>query len=317
MPNKNKTTKTTAKVPKRKIVKKTKVFKKTTVKKPKTQKKTQKQSRPQKTVKKKTTNPRQTVKTKKKNSPKKRVKKQTVAKKKSVVKKAPAKKSKPQAEKKRTSRKTKPKKAVAKPLGKRIAVKQIEEQEEIKPNLVATLAVEVNKSIDDPFSDFSFGDELPDNQNLVNDLPANEPETVPGSEPIEYIEPVKNGLLSEKQKLIITYTAIASMMIVLVGFWFVGIRNSLSQSLADTGLTEEDGIDKNQTEKVQEALGDFNQQLNLIGESMGETEKTIVDSLEKNKDQILKEQVKNNIIDQMKEQLETQPQAESNLDLEQ
>jgi hypothetical protein len=337
MPNKKKTTpppKKTAKAPKHKVIKKKTVTKKTTVKKPKTQQTAKKKANPKKTVKKKTTT-RQSAKTNKKNPQKKTFKKKTTARKKpsakktkpqaagkrisskTKAKKASAKKTKPQAVKKRTPSKTKAKKAVAKPLGKRVAVKQIKEQAEIKPNLTATLAVEVNKSIDDPFSDFSFGDELTvdDNQGLVNDLPVNEPETVPQAEQIEYIEPVKNGLLSEKQKLIITYTAIAIMMIVLVGFWFVGIRNSLSKSLADVGGIEE--TDTNQTERVQKALDDFNQQLNSLGESAVKTEEQVVDSLEKNKEQSLKEQVKNNIIDQMKEELETQSSAESNSDLEQ
>ncbi len=317
------TTQTKAKAPKSKVVKKTttktkakapkpKVVKKTTVKKPKIQKITKKQASLKKPVKKKKTATRQAAKTKKKNSPKK-----TVAKKKPVVKKTPA-KNKAKPVKKTTSNKPKPKKAVSKPLGKRVVVKQIEEQTEIKPDLTASLAVEANKSIDDPFADFSFGDEgtFNDNNNqaIPNDLPVNEPEKLPEAEQIEYIEPVKNSLLSEKQKLIITYTAIASMMFVLVGFWFVGIRNSLSQSFADTGLSEE--TDMNQTERVQKALDDFNQQLNLIGESMNETEENVVDSLEKNKEQIIKEKVKNNIIDQMKEQLETQPQTESDSVLE-
>ena len=115
--------------------------------------------------------------------------------------------------------------------------------------------------------------------------------------------------LTLRQKNILMYIAITCIMVVIVSFWFVGIKNSLGQNLVPDffNINQE-----NNEQRVEESFEDVRSEfLNLtnILDQQGQEANELIDQA---KDKIAEEQLKQEIADNMKEKLESF-QLESNL----
>jgi len=111
-------------------------------------------------------------------------------------------------------------------------------------------------------------------------------------EPEPEPDPEENSALNQKQKTYLMYGAVTVIMVFIVGFWFIGIRNSLSQNFSDGEMFDTgelgqvfDQVDQIKNEFLPEEDNDFTQELEK--EIEAETKKIINEK--KVKDEIISE----------------------------
>jgi len=126
------------------------------------------------------------------------------------------------------------------------------------------------------------------------------------NEPIEYYEeesyrepdPFEN--LSLRQKNIILYVAISCVMVVIVGFWFIGLRASLSQSFKGLNLNSED------LNNIKNGFNNLGEEAAQITTQISNKASVVPELTNKMKQNVIEEQLKNDVANKMKEQLQNQ-----------
>jgi hypothetical protein len=229
-------------------------------------------------VKKKTATRKVSVK---KRAPKKQVKKKVIRKKATARKVAPKGSSK-------TIKKRAPKKQTQKRTSKKLPGKKIKIN--VSKSAIVKKPEEVLSGAYLEFEDFDF------DENFSQDIPA-QAELTPEE---EYYQQA-NGM-SHLQKTTIMYIAVFSVMFVVVGFWFVGIRNSLSHNLLQSEPMSEEEIGVRRD--VQDALDDIQNELDLIGTQVQEKQDVITEVAEEAKQQIIEDKLKEDATNKLKEKIE-------------
>jgi len=213
----------------------------------------------------------------KKRAPKKQVKKKVIKKKATTRKVVVEKRAPKKQTQKRTSKKL-PGKKIKINVSKSAIVKKPEQAEEVLSGAYLE------------FEDFDF------DENISQNIPA-QAELTPEE---EYYQQV-NGM-SHLQKTTIMYIAVFSVMFVVVGFWFVGIRNSLSHNLLQSEPMSEEEIGVRRD--VQDALDDIQNELDLIGTQVQEKQDVITEVAEEAKQQIIEDKLKEDAANKLKEKIE-------------
>jgi hypothetical protein len=208
------------------------------------------------------------------------------------------KKAKPATKKSRVSKKSAGKKAKSRipaKLGRKILVKAVTD---IKPTETISMpAIEAPALVmagKEPEA-FEF-----DEQIFTDFNDEAQPEEV---EEIDEDLPPEQSSLSIRHKHIILYVAIISIMTVVVGFWFSGIRYSLGQSLKDYS----DIGDPQATERVKKAFSDFaNTIFSIVQTDTGQVQQPATNNNinQAIKQKIIEQQLKDSIVDQMQKKIE-------------
>jgi len=212
--------------------------------------------------------------------------------------------------KKQIKRKTAKKKA-RKLLGKRIKVKLIKDQ---KSENVYGATLATGKDLMPDF-DFNEAEPLIPEENLAAEtnieiapeLPA-EPILVEEElaedydEPLEYDqeeyrepEPFEN--LTPRQKNIIMYVAITCIMAVIFSFWFIGLKVSLSQSFKEALINGDD------SQKIKESLSGLQSDVSDFKNQIDNQRQAIDEASQQAKQKIIEQQLKNTVVEKMKDEL--------------
>jgi len=142
---------------------------------------------------------------------------------------------------------------------------------------------------------------------MLTDLPVEENiswdeniEPIGSNEEESYQEPEPFENLSLRQKNIIMYVAITCVMVAIIGFWFIGLRASLSQSLKGININDED------FNKIKNDFNNLGQQVGDIKTQITNKASVIPEITNQLKQNIIEEQLKNDVANKMKEQLQNQ-----------
>ncbi|OGY41317.1 MAG: hypothetical protein A2Y82_03860 [Candidatus Buchananbacteria bacterium RBG_13_36_9] len=222
--------------------------------------------------------------------------------------------------KKVKTKKLKPKKASRKNLGKRIKVKVIKKE---KPeNVFGSILPEVKNS--DPYLDLDFSAFKEEDKiaEVIREIKNEqiEPAYIQESaeeifkQPEEGIEQLEEEVeeistnennqepfiyLSLRQKNIIMYIAVCSIMVVLVVFWFFSVKQSLSQSIKNVNI-----LNSQESNALLQELGGVKQDFTNITNQVQDNAQILQEFSNQVKNQVIENQLKNTIIDQVKDKLE-------------
>jgi len=217
----------------------------------------------------------------------------------------------PKKKKKKQIKRKIAKKRARKPLGKRIKVKLVNGQQ--AENIYGA-ALATGKEIMPDF-DFSEAEQAGSEENLAAETNIElapelsvEPRLVEEElsedydEPLVYDqeedgepEPFEN--LTPRQKNIIMYVAITCIMAVVVSFWVLGLKASLSQSF------KEALINGDESQKIKESLNGFKSDISDFKNQIDNQRQAIDEVSQQAKQKILEQQLKNTIVERIKEQV--------------
>ncbi|MFA5188257.1 MAG: hypothetical protein WC460_02760 [Patescibacteria group bacterium] len=111
-------------------------------------------------------------------------------------------------------------------------------------------------------------------------------------------EPWQN--LTPRQKNLIMYISLTCVMVIIVGFWFVGLKASFGQNLK--GLN----FNINEVQGVKQGLNSANQQISEIKTQLDNQASSITDIKNKAEELIIEEQIKNDVAQKLKDKLQNQ-----------
>jgi hypothetical protein len=103
--------------------------------------------------------------------------------------------------------------------------------------------------------------------------------------------------INQRRRLFITYASIFCIMAVIVSFWLLGIRNSLSQGLKNLNASED-------TEEISSIFSDFKKSLDNVASYISGQGSQIEDFTQKAKNIIIEEKLKQDIANKIKVQID-------------
>jgi methyl-accepting chemotaxis protein len=219
--------------------------------------------------------------------------------------------------KKVKAKKLKHKKSPKRNLGKKIEVKVIKEE---KPeNILGSVMVaeQIKSRYENlDFSDLGIDESIPDVENnnsndqvepvliqesIEENIEQPQEEIIDERDDDYQVEniPEPFGYLSLRQKNIIMYIAVVSIMSVLVVFWFFSIKQSLSQGLKNYNL-----INSQQSNSLKQELGEIKEDFNNITNQVQSKTQDLNNFTNKVKEGVAEYQIKNNVLEQLKDRLE-------------
>ena len=125
----------------------------------------------------------------------------------------------------------------------------------------------------------------------------------------EFSEPEPFENLSPRQKIFIMYAAITVIMLVIIGFWVIGLRVSLGQNFKEPFLNNKD------LSQFKKDLNEFQADFGNIQSAINSQQKAINDFSDSTKQKIIEQQFKNEVTNKLKQKLGVQPNSNLNLNL--
>jgi len=105
---------------------------------------------------------------------------------------------------------------------------------------------------------------------------------------------------TQKQKKIIMYVAITSIMAVLIGFWLISVRATLSQNFLPGQTDKSQALPAN---SLKDAMNEMKNGLFLYGDYASQQINQVLEIPEQTKEKIIENKVKNETLDALKEKL--------------
>jgi len=146
------------------------------------------------------------------------------------------------------------------------------------------------------FEDFDFGEDLNNDFNNIQ-VEISQAEK-------EYYG--KEAHMTQKQKIYLMYIAVGCIMAVIVSFWALAVKNSLGQLAISSFLEDE----TQNSRDILDSLEDIKNEFGQIDDFFNQTSQELKNLETESKMKIIEAQLKNDIADKIREQLESSQDQE-------
>ncbi len=178
--------------------------------------------------------------------------------------------------------------AAADNLGSRILVQEVKDESmDALPEQTLVLDIAETENIDNNYSP---------EENLEQDTYDLAEEDINGEQ--EFYADRNN--FTQRQKKIIMYVAITSIMAVLIGFWLISVRATLSQNFLPGQADKSQALPAN---SLKDAMNEMKNGLFLYGDYASQQINQVLEIPEQTKEKIIENKVKNETLDALKEKL--------------